>query len=229
MEEAERLADRVGREQHRRPAGRKLLQQAPQRPPTAGVDARRRLVEHQQVGGVHQRRRHTGPAALAARQPLVPGVVVVAHPGVVEYRLDRAGVVVQPGVVGDEFAGGQPLRRRERLGKQADPRPVDRPRRSAEQRHAPFAVRRSRQRPDERGLARAVGTHEGVHLPLVDGEAYPFERDGFPVDPADVLGDHGRVGVPRVHDRSHGDWPGKGFGFAAGHKTLSGKLPIGDQ
>jgi len=107
---------------------------------TGGVDAGRRFVEDQQVRVIDERRADAGPALLPAREVLVPrpGVFREAHVG--EDALDVAGLVVQAGVVFQQFASGESVVWREGLRQQSDPVPVDVAGRGSEQFDAPFGV-----------------------------------------------------------------------------------------
>jgi len=184
----------VCREQDCRARVGERFEQVPQRPASGGVDARRRFVEHEQVGVVDQRRGDTDPALLAAREVLVVGVCAVCDADLCEQFVGRACVFVQPTIEIDEFACRQPVRWRELLRQESETLAVEFAGWLPEQFDAPVAVGGAGQRAHECRLASAVRPDESEQFALAHRQRDAVECDRLAVLPADPLGDDG------VHD-----------------------------
>ena len=108
--EQDRLAERA-----------QVANRLPGRPPRAGVEARRRLVEEDQLGIADQAEPEVEPALLAARQAARAGVLLLLQADELDHLVDVARRVVVAGEDAQALAHGQRGVERRRLQDDAEP------------------------------------------------------------------------------------------------------------
>ena len=195
--------------------GPALAGQRPQEPAhpddAFGVHAVERLVHHQHRRVAEHRRRDAEPLPhaqrVAARLPPRRGL----QPGLLDDRVDAAGVqalgVGQPQQV---VAGGPAGLQRGRVQQRSDvgQRPAQRPvRPPADQRGALVGRVQAEDDPHRGGLARAVGADEPGDLTGLHGERHPVQGDGRPEPLAQPVDFDGRVDHATVLPRSWSPFP----------------------
>jgi hypothetical protein len=183
----------VAGEDDRHPGARPFAQDLAEDVDADGVEAGERLVEHEELGVVDERRAELRPLLVAERQRLRAAVGDVGEPEAVEpprrrgarrFRAEpvQAGEVHE--LVGDPHLRVQPAL----LGHVAEPRAgrgVERPALPA---HGVLVgLEHAEDDPHRRGLARAVGPDEAEQLTRTDVEAQPVERDRGAVATAQVV------------------------------------------
>ena len=186
------LGQDVGGEEHRRPVGHRLAQDAEERLLDERVEAGRGLVEHEQLGPVLEGD-HQGDLLLVALAVLLE----LARRVEVE-ALDQAGLVglvhsaAQVGEVLEVLGAGQPVVEVELARQVADPA-MDRD--GIRRRLDPEDASAPRGRPDQvqerangRRLAGAVRSQEAEDLPLLHGQVHLDDPPVAPVALGELLG-----------------------------------------
>ena len=174
------LAEEVGGEHHGAALGGQLVDEGDDVAGAGGVEARGGLVEEEELGVVQQGPGQGDPLALSGGEaagevvaslghaepleqlvdpPQGIGLAVAAQPGDVEQVLPGGQAVVEPGVLG------------EHAGAAADRVTFDGGVVAEHERAAAVGKQHPVEEPDGRGLAGAVGTEQGEHLPGLESEA----------------------------------------------------------
>ena len=147
------LVEVVGGQQHGLAEAAQLAHRVPRLPPRRGVEARRRLVEEDQLGVADQRQRQVQPPRLPAAQRPDPRVGLVLQPAERDDLVDVARARVQRGPVRERLAHAEEAVHA--AGLQDDPDPLAqraRPRLGvqAEDRHLAAVARRGSPRGSRR-------------------------------------------------------------------------------
>src|SRR4051794_23915682 len=175
-----RLVEVVRRQQHRLAQSLQRADGAPRGPPRGRVEARRRLVEEDELGVADEREGEVQPAQLAAGQRPRQRVLLALQACDVEHLVDVPGARVEAGPVGDGLAHADVAVHARGLQDDADP--LAEGARAllgvvAEDRHdaaraAPVALEHL----DGRRLAGAVGAEEPEDLAAGDLEVHAAHR-----------------------------------------------------
>ena len=198
LDDRHRLADAlhelelVRGEDHRHASGRVLGEHARQHVHADGIEAGERLVEHEQLGIVHHRRGQLHALLVAERELLDAISGAVAQAEAIDPALGRGHRrggpdAVQPGEVHELVAHAHLRVQPALLRHVAEPRTgfeVDRP--AVEEHLAAIRREHAEHDPHRRGLSGAVWTDEPEHLPRLDTERDPVQRDDVAVPPGEV-------------------------------------------
>src|SRR3989442_4289591 len=178
-----RFVEVMRREQDRPALALEIADQRPEFPPGAGVEARRRLIEEQEVRLADEGHRNPEATLLAAGQVQGKGVSAVREPDRLDDARDRllAHVVVEEvRPIGDGFPGSQ-AGERLKVPREDAPGLPDAATTRADvlAEYASLPGPPGAQAPeglDGGRLAPAVGTEEGEHLAQAQRKARPRDR-----------------------------------------------------
>ena len=199
------LVERVRREEDGAPVGGGLAQELANLGLKERVEPRARLVEHDQLGPVHERLHEPDLLAVALREVADRPVELQGEPLAQLVAEAVVGAAAQARERVELLAGGHPVVQPQLAGEVADPAPrLDALAPGVEPEHGRAARRRVdqvEQEPDRRALARPVRAEIAEHLAALDAQVEPDERAGLSLvglgEPAGLDGRRGhRVTVP---------------------------------
>ncbi len=185
IREVLRLVHEVRGEQHRLAEGREVADDVPGLATGTRIEARRRLVQEQQLRVARQAERKVQAPALAARQPTDPRTRPIGQIDKGQQFVDRSRMRIVAAVEVENLGNGQVGLHARRLEHDPDALPeptVAQGRVEPEHRHlagVPRAV--ALQDLDRGGLAGPVRAEQGEDLPFADREVESGDRRHSPI------------------------------------------------